>query len=128
MMKTKRWLMAAAAVAVSCSGRNNQDGETESGSIQVAITHAPADGACLKLSVSGSRIVKKSFDLTPGQSTTFTLDRLPVGIATVDASGFTQRCSNVLDTTVPAFVSEAPVTVRIDPKDIVTILVKLIRN
>jgi hypothetical protein len=128
MMNMRRWLMAAAAITVSCSGGNNQDGEAETGSVQVAITNAPADVACLKLSVSGSRTVKKNFDLTPGLSTTFTLDRLPVGIVTVDAGGFTQKCSDVLADTVPAFVSEAPVTVRIDPKDIVSIVLKLIRN
>src|SRR5262245_28725819 len=131
-MRIQRWLMAAAAVSItaSCSGGNNVDGtdDTETGSVQVAITNAPADAACLKLTVSGSRVVKKNFDLTPGLSTTFTLDRLPVGIATVDASAYSQKCNDVLADTVPVFVSEAPVTVRIDPKDIVSIVLKLIRN
>src|SRR6266540_1809026 len=132
MMNKRGWLLAAAVATgtvASCSGGGNPDSsEGETGSVKIAITNAPADAACLKLSVSGSRVIKKSIDLTPGVSTIYTLDRLPVGIALVNADAFTEKCSDVVAESIAAFVSEAPVSVRIDPKEVASITIKLIRN
>jgi len=65
-----------------------------------------------------------------GTSTSsYRINRLPVGRAMVDAQAFPVSCSKVASFTgEPLFVSEAPVAVRIDPSDVNSVLLKLVRN
>ena len=116
---------------VACGGAPssglNLQGE---GSIEVALTNAPNDASCLRLTIDTSRNSPYLFDLTPGTSTSsYRINRLPVGRATVDAQAFPVSCSKVASFTgEPLFVSEAPVAVRIDPGDVNSVLLKLVRN
>ena len=131
-MDHKNWIMTAALVGgAACSGGgtalpNGAEGDT--GKVELELTNAPADATCLKFSVTGSRSTSRSIDLTPGASTTYLVDRLPVGIATVTGQAYSVACSAVGAATVPAFVAESSVTVRIDPLDVAKVVLKLIRN
>ncbi len=116
---------------VACGGAPssglNLQGE---GSIEVALTSAPNDASCLRLTIDTSRNSLYLFDLIPGTSTSsYRINRLPVGRATVDAQAFPVSCSKVASFTgEPLFVSEVPVAVRIDPSDVNSVLLKLVRN
>jgi hypothetical protein len=122
-------MLAAMGCGSDASGTEpeSSDGE-ETGSLDVLLSATPADAACLELTVTGSRTVKKSFDLTAGSTSTLSLDRLPVGAAKVDGVAFAQACNKVRAATVPTWVSESALTVRIDPLEIAKIPLKLIRN
>ena len=116
------------AAACNAQGGGPDPAADDTGRIEVALTSAPADAACLKLTVTGTRTVSKSFDLTPGQSTVFTLAKLPTGIAQVDGVAYGSACAAVTPTSPALFVSEAPVSVLIDAKDVVKVTLKLVRN
>lgn len=130
-MNHRSWLLTAALTgAVSCSSPHGNPGNpSDVGSIELTITNTPAAPACLKVSVAGSaRTVNKSFDLSPGQSTVFTVKGLPVGIAQVTAEAFGFACANLPLDASATYVLEAPVSVRIDATDVVKVLLKLVRN
>jgi hypothetical protein len=115
--------------AASCGTDVDLPGADEpTGSVQVALASVPSDALCLKLAVSGSRSVSKSFDLAPGTSPTFTLDRLPIGNLQVDGQVFPKACAAVRAMAAPAWVTEAPVTVRVDVLEVANVVLKLIRN
>jgi hypothetical protein len=82
----------------------------------------------LQVSVTGSRNVSKSFDVSQGSSLKLSLDRLPVGVVKVDALGYAEKCSKVKSSSVPNWVTEKPVTAPIDSLEVAKILLKLIRN
>jgi hypothetical protein len=127
----RHWLLAAALStgATSCNGPNSTPPSEDTGGIELAITNAPADAACLEVTVAGSRTVSKSFGLTPGQTTAnLSFKGLPLGIATVNGEAFTTACSAVSADAVPSYLAEAPVSVRIDVSDVVEVILKLIRN
>jgi hypothetical protein len=122
-------LAVASLVGCGSDASGSEPGqEPETGSLDLLLSSVPADAACLKVTLSGSRSVSKSFDLTPGSTPTFAIDRLPVGLVEVDALGFSQACSALTSSTVASFVTEKPVTARIDALEVVKILLKLIRN
>jgi hypothetical protein len=124
-------LTLAATLLSGCG--SDADGSTlpqepETGSIDLLLSSVPADAACLKVTIAGSRTVGKSFSLTPGPAPTLSMDRLPVGLVKVDAVAFSQACSAVSSSTVPTFLSEKAETARIEPLEIAKVLLKLIRN
>jgi hypothetical protein len=123
--------------AVACShpgsehpGSEHPGSESPSdvGSLQLAITSAPADAACLTVTIAGSRTVVKSLDLTPGVATTYTLKSLPIGIVTVSGVAFAQACPGLPADAAPNYVGDTTVTVRIDPTDIAQAMLTLVRN
>ena len=125
-------VVAAATAIVGC-GNAKPDGSTAGddpvGAIDLSLTSAPDDAACLRVSIDGTRSTTRLFDLTPGVSTTFRIDRLPVGRVTVDGQAFSVACAKLPSPAGDAlFVSEAPVPVRVDPIDVVKVSLKLIRN
>jgi hypothetical protein len=103
------------------------EGLEPTGRIEIALTSAPADATCLKITVTGTRSTSKSIDLTPGAATTFTFDRLPIGIVQVDGAAYAQSCATV-GGNAPVYVTEAPASVRVDPSALTKVLLKLIRN
>jgi hypothetical protein len=123
---------SAAAIAafslLGCGGEPDSQPIDETGSLSVNLSNAPEDAACLSIAVSGSRWLKKDFSLTPGKTETLNLDRLPVGVVEVQATAFSEACSKVKPASVPTWVTDAPVKVRIDALDVAKILLKLIRN
>jgi hypothetical protein len=124
--------MAAGIAASSASCGNGTKTETETeqtGAIEIALTNAPADAACLRVTVQGARTQTKLIDLMPGQDTSvFSFSKLALGIATVSADAFATACGLLGPGAEPIFVSEAPVPVRIDAREVVKVLIKLIRN
>lgn len=131
-MKKIQWLLmslvAGGFSACSSSTPSHGDAEDATGEVSLALTSVPADVACLKVSVTGSRPVTQLIDVTAGSGATYTLSRLPLGIVTVSGEAFSQACNAIPGGTVPAYVSDAPVSVRVDAVDINTITLSLIRN
>ena len=56
---------------------------------------APADAGCLKVTASSTRTVTRQFNLTPGMNTVFMMERLPVGVASLDAAAFPGACAGL---------------------------------
>jgi hypothetical protein len=99
----------------------------ETGSIQVALTAAPLDAACLTIGVAGPRSTSKSVTLTPGQPTGFLIDKVPVGLVQVDGAAYAGACP-VAAGASPVYLTEAPITVRVEPHAAAKVLLKLVRN
>jgi hypothetical protein len=91
------------------------------------LTQVPQGVACLKVSITGPRSLIQLVDVTPGSNATYTLSRLPIGIVTISAEAFSQACNSVTGA-VAAYVTDAPVSVRVDAVDVNTVTLNLIRN
>jgi hypothetical protein len=96
--------------------------------LELAQTSVPADVACLKIIATGSRSLTQLLDVVPGSNATYPLSRLPLGIVKISAEAFGQACESAPAMSVPAYVTSAPVSVRVDPVDVNTITLSLIRN
>ncbi|HET7540394.1 MAG TPA: hypothetical protein VFK05_11005 [Polyangiaceae bacterium] len=130
-----RCLLSAAVTAgflsTACGAADNQTAgsATENvGSIDLLLSSVPSDTACLQVTLTGSRTVSKSFDLSPGTTPKFSISGLPVGVVKVDANAFVETCAKVKSSSVPNWILEKPLTVRIDDLDVAKLLLKLIRN
>ena len=113
--------LTAISVAGCGGGKALDDTDEDVGSLELLLSNVPSDVACLQVTLSGSRTVSKSFDLAPGKSAQLTLDRLPVGVAQVNASAFGDSCAKVKAASTPNLVLEKPVTARIDPLEVAKI-------
>lgn len=120
--------LLGSAVTLSACDSTPGASAADTGDLTVALSSAPSDAACLVVSVTGSRALTKTLPLAAGQTATAAFDRLPLGVAQVDAQAFAQPCAQVSAATAPAYVTEAPVSVRIDPVAIAQVSLKLIRN
>jgi len=93
--------------ASACSnGPSGQDPEAV-GDIAIALTNAPADVSCVKLTVVGARTDSRSFDLAPGKKASFALSGLPVGTVSVSADAFGVACNKVPAGATATWYSEA---------------------
>ena len=129
--RTSFYMLVAAGLTglTGCGAENPDAGEQASGSIELSLTNAPNDVACLKVTIDASRDTTKFYDLEPGDSTRrFFIDRLPVGRAVVDGMAYPAACDALDAHDDPSFVSEAPVPVRIDAHEVAKVKLKLIRN
>ena len=123
-----RVLLLPLLLAGACASEDpGLDPAGPTGSVQVALTSAPPDASCLVINVTGTRSVSKSVALTPGQSTVFSIEKLNVGVVQVDGAAYAGACPVAAGAT-PAYLTEAPVTVRIDPATQAKALLKLVRN
>jgi hypothetical protein len=88
------------------------DGESEEpvGSISFSLTAVPGDAQCLRVTVAGSQKVTRTFDLDPGPGALITFRGVPLGLVTVTGEVFSVGCSSITSTTVPTWITEAPVT------------------
>jgi len=119
--------MAAAMGSLVACGAPEQSDDT--GSIEFALTVVPADVSCVRLVATGSRTVTSLRNVSPGASSAgFNVDRLPAGIVQVDGQAFRGACSTVSSSSIPSYVTEAPVNVRVAPFEVAKVLLKLIRN
>jgi hypothetical protein len=115
--------------AAACSSEGSApESDAEGGSVQLSLASVPSDTGCLRVSATGSRDLTRTFTLVPGSSPSFRLDRLPLGVVAVDAQAFAGTCAKVSAATVPSWVSEAPVPVRIESLVLAKVQLKLIRN
>jgi len=115
--------------AAGCgTGGNGGGGDSETGDVELSLAPVPDDAACLRVTATGSRALTRLFSLTPGTSPTFAVDRLPVGIVQFEGQAFDAACGAVGATTVPRWVTDAPIFARIDPLSVAKIALKLVRN
>lgn len=113
---------------ISCGNTTTVAQDEELGTISVALTKVPSDATCVRVTVAGARTVVRSFDVSPGADATFNITAVPAGIVQVSGEAFAGACAAVSASSVPTYLTEAPVPVRVDRSDIVKVLLKLIRN
>jgi hypothetical protein len=109
--------LSAAAILISGACSNSslpRPPFEESARVTAELAQAPSDVRCLQIEVSGSRVVRPQFDVTPGQATSFALTDLPVGEVVFVANAFASVCSAVLSTSVPDYDSD-PVSAILRP-------------
>lgn len=123
----------ALGVAAGLAGCSSGDAGSKSGTAaaedglgvaSMSIVKAPADGTCLQITVVGSRIIKRSFDLVPDQTTVLTLRGLPLGTDTFTELAFAGSCSDVTAASVATWASE-PTIATLDagvPADVTIVL------
>jgi hypothetical protein len=99
--------LAAAALAVSMAAGCDAGRDGDVGMLQVALQAAPADGLCLRLTVDGAETtVVKSFTLTSGQTSQFTLTQLPLGDVGIKGEAFGVACASVVAATPVTWTSD----------------------
>ena len=131
MNKSTLSFAATAALALAGCGDDtapNPGASDDYGSIELTLMAAPSDAGCLRITATSTRTVTHQLNLTPGQSTVFTIDHLPVGVVSLDAAAFPGACATVAVSAVPNWVTEAPSNVAVKPSGITQALLKLIRN
>ncbi|RYZ05663.1 MAG: phytase [Myxococcales bacterium] len=77
------------------------------GEMEVALTNAPRDVSCVRISVVGSRTDVRKLDLAAGRKASFTLSGLPVGVVSVSADAFPVACNQVTSGSDASWYSEA---------------------
>ena len=116
-----------ASAAAGCGDDKAPSEAPEDGAVELALSSVPADAACLRVVIAGARSVTRTFALTPATSPTLTLDRLPAGVAQIDAMAFTAACSAIASA-VPAYITDSPAFVRIAPPALASVALRLIQN
>jgi hypothetical protein len=100
---------------LSCSATDAQDEPTQDerlGEARIALTNAPDDAACLRITTSGERTDTRTFGLTPGENAVFVLKGLPVGNVTFVGDAFGVACEDLIEGVSPSWYSE-PVAARL---------------
>jgi hypothetical protein len=110
-----RWILLAALLAGSCGGEVLEGAaEDEVGMVALAVTNAPADAGCLRITAVGATTAVRSLGLRAGQNTTLMLGGLPVGRVTLTGEAHNAACGAVKADSVASWVSAA-VTVMLAP-------------
>lgn len=95
------------ASACSVDSNNPKSAQEAVGEIDVALTNAPSDVSCVKISVQGARSDVRSFDLAAGKKASFSLSGLPVGVVSVSANAYSVACSKVSSGADASWYSES---------------------
>jgi hypothetical protein len=107
--------LCAAGGFASCTADvspNNPD--TEFGVAEIALTNAPDDVHCVRLSVHhGSDTLENLFPLTPGEKAVFRLEDLPLGLVRFEGDAFEAACSAIAGQT-PSWIAQS-VSARLRP-------------
>jgi hypothetical protein len=98
-------LVAGAALAACGAGEAGDESET-TGEAVAAISEVPADVSCITIDVEGSRLVTQRFDVTPGESSAFSMTGLPVGDVIFKGSAHPVACANVTTASVATWISD----------------------
>jgi hypothetical protein len=109
---TKRLIMTALAglLAGSCGGEildGGEPSEADVGLVALAVTNAPADADCLRITAAGATTAVRSFGLKPGQSSVLMLGGLPTGRVVLTGEAFNSACGAVKPQSVASWVSQA---------------------
>src|SRR5688572_6343866 len=105
--RTALVLPLALAVTAACGSEDSPN----IGVALIAITEAPADVGCIRISAQGSaRSLVRLFDVVAGQSTVFRFNGLPVGSVTFSGDAFATQCPNVDSASIPTWVSDPVVS------------------
>ncbi len=125
--RTFTWTVAAlTAGLLQCT--SSPDTSHDTGAVELSLTQAPSDASCLRVTVAGtSRSVTNLFGLTPGQSSVFKLERLPVGIATFSAEAYGVACNTLGTGTIATWLSD-PVTANIKVVEVTHVALKMTQN
>jgi len=111
MLKVQRLLgcsivVAGTGLGVACASGDPSDRSEATGEAMAAITEVPADVNCVTIDVTGSRSVQRRFDVTPGESSLFSLDGLPVGDVIFNGSAHPIACSSITSASVATWISD----------------------
>lgn len=139
MKKTTTLLRAVTTASIcyagvwSCSSdddtvlRGEEEGD-DVGVVQLSLTRAPDSIRCVEVNIESSRKVVRRLDVTPGQSSTFSLTALPTGLAKLTGAAHMAACDAVPEGATPEYVSEVPVYARIAVRDVAHVVLSLVRN
>lgn len=108
-------LTALASPIVSGCG-SGPSGEEQLGSISLAVSQTPADVGCIRMTVTGSRTVVRTFDVVPGRAVILNLTGLPVGTGTFVGEGFPDACSGLTGLSVASWTTD-PVVANVTTSD-----------
>jgi type VI protein secretion system component Hcp len=127
---TTSLLLTGSVIGCTGLGPQNDPGvpNEPTGTAEIAITSAPADGTCVAITAQGSRTVSKKFDVAPGGSTVMALHGLPLGDVTFIAQAFGGTCDKVTSDSVPNWVTDAPVSAKVLVRPPVLVTLNLARN
>jgi hypothetical protein len=121
-------LTVAAGGLTHCSSENPESSRESTGEAEVALTNAPTDVSCLRLTIGApSRTDVRKFPLTSGQKATFRLQGVPVGNASFAADAFPVSCDKPLTGVNPTWYSE-PVAARVSTREAVHVALSMIHN
>jgi hypothetical protein len=114
---------ATLALAAGC-GRGTSSPPEELGVARVAITQAPSDTRCVRITVAGSRTVTSSIDVMPGESTVAMLTGLALGDDTFSGDAFSVACAQVTPMNVAVWVGDPVVATVVNnpPVDVTLIM------
>jgi hypothetical protein len=133
MIKSALSFAAAAALAIAGCGddfkpQSGSGASSDYGTVELSLMSVPADAGCLRVTAASTRTVTRQFNLTPGQSTVLMMDRMPIGVMSLDAVAFPGACAGVAPSAVATWVMAAPVDVVVKPIGVVQAFIRLIRN
>lgn len=129
-VRVSSWISCGllAAALAGCGGDGAvASADDDTGAVALSLASVPADASCLRIVVSGSRAVTRTFALGAAAATTFSIERLPAGVAQVDAQAFASPCTAIAGA-IPNYVTEAPVFVRIVPPVPAAVALHLVNN
>src|SRR4051794_37843904 len=88
--------LLALVLAAGCS-RGGGEPDADVAEVVLSLVQAPTDVACVAISISigGEALPVKRFGVNAGQSTSFVLPRLPVGLAVFSLEAFNVACAQV---------------------------------
>lgn len=125
MIKTRiGFVLGLGILGVGC---DSADEAQDVGAARLAVLNAPADATCLRVTVAGGRTVVKNLSLTPGQSTVFSLNKLPVGNSQWSADAFALNCAVITAADVPRWIAD-PVAVNVPIGAVADVVLALKRN
>jgi hypothetical protein len=111
--------------AAACTGDGSDSPNV--GAAVLALTQAPAEVRCVRITAVGTRSVVRSFDTAGGQSTQFEMNGLPLGLVTFSGEAFDSACAMVTGMSVAGWVSD-PVPVTITTGNKPTVMLTMRRN
>jgi hypothetical protein len=120
-------LSGSTVVAASIIACSSDPISEDLGQAEVAITNAPADASCLRITVQGSRTDVRSFPLSPGEKAVFRMNALPVGVDTFSAEAFPAACHQINAGLTPTWISE-PVTANVGAGRVSHVALLMIHN
>jgi len=95
------------------------------GTAVLALAAAPADATCIQITAVGYRTVTRALTVTPGASTIFQLNGLPLGQVTFSAQAFGGTCP---PSGTANWVSDAPFTATLGVSPPALVTLSLVRN
>lgn len=115
---------------VSCGSDETlpKDDPEAFGSAEIALTNAPEDVACVRVTVAGQkRSVVRKFPLDTGERALFRMKGLPVGNSTFSADAYGVACDDVNGSVTPTWYSKSVVE-RVSAAETVHVALRMIHN